>query len=78
MDFLDDLSEYEQRHLYKVHHGEFVNVDIVPAAVSVLVARGYVEAVPTLSFPITPPRYTFRLTTAGHALLAKIRLHQYP
>jgi hypothetical protein len=77
MDHFDKLSRQEEDYLDKVAHGEFVNIDVIPAAVAILITRGYVEAVPTLSFPVTPPRYTFRLTIAGQDLREKTRKNHY-
>lgn len=72
MQHFDSLNSVEQDYLKLVARGDFSNVDIVPAVILLLVIRGYVEAVPLISFPVTPPRCTLRLTLAGENLLSKI------
>lgn len=68
-----NLSAKEIKCLQQVERGEFDHDLYLQQELNQLVAKGLVEIVTTLSFPIMPPRYCYRLTLYGKDILGKQR-----
>lgn len=64
-----NLSDSEVKLLKKIEGGELEDSISLPHEVNQLIAKGLVESISILTFPIMPPRKYYRLTTYGKYIL---------
>lgn len=65
----DNITPLDREYLARVANGEFDHLVAVPQEVRRLISLGLVRPVATLSFPIIPTQYEYRLTLYGLKVL---------
>ncbi|MBN0989356.1 hypothetical protein [Amphritea pacifica] len=64
------ITADEIRLLKKVRQGDFDNVSLMPSELQPLITRGLVESIRSITLPIMPTRFRYRLTLAGEKVLS--------
>lgn len=64
------MTADEIRLLTKVRHGDFDNASHMPSELQPLITRGLVESIRSLTLPIMPTRFRYRLTLVGEKVLS--------
>lgn len=67
------ITADEIRLLEKVRHGDFDNVSLMPSELQPLQTKGLIESIRSITLPIMPTRYRYRLTPAGERVLQQIK-----
>jgi hypothetical protein len=68
----DALSAMEIKYLRIIDKGQFEHHAFLPSEVSQLIAKGLVEVVTTIAFPLPAPQYLYRPTVYGKYILGQL------
>ncbi|WP_299203204.1 hypothetical protein [uncultured Amphritea sp.] len=64
------MTADEIRLLTKVRHGDFDNALFMPSELQPLITKGLVESIRSITLPVMPTRYRYRLTLVGEKALS--------
>lgn len=68
----DALSVTELKYLRIIDKGQFEHRAFLPSEVSQLIAKGLVEVVTSITFPLPAPKYLYRPTVYGKYVLSHL------
>ena len=68
----DALSAIELKYLRVIDKGQFEHRTFLPPEVSHLIAKGMVEVVTAMTFPLPAPQYLYRPTVYGKYVLSQL------
>ncbi len=68
----DAISVSELKYLRMIDKGQFEHHAFLPSEVSQLIAKGLVEVVTSITFPMPAPKYLYRPTVYGKYVLSQL------